>query len=71
MTLLSYYLIGLIQYHKYEYVPAEEWYVKKAARDIEARKTYFSSERNNYIKGDLYITQILDEEMKIGDLRLR
>lgn len=60
-----------LTYVKHEYVPAEEWYVKKAARDAEARNTYFSSERSNYVKGDLYITQILDEEMKQNDLCLR
>lgn len=53
-----------------EYVSASEWYVKKAARDAEARATYFSTERNKHEKGDLYITQILDEEMKADDARL-
>ena len=51
-------------------VSANEWYAKKATRDNEARNAYFSLERNRYQKGDLYITQILDEEMKADDPRL-
>ena len=54
-----------------EYVSAMEWYGKKASRDMEARKEYFSAERSNYQKGDLYITQILNEEMNADDPRLR
>lgn len=54
-----------------EYVSAQEWYARKAARDAEAREEYFHAERSNYQKGDLYITQILNEEMKSDDPRLR
>ena len=54
-----------------EYVSAKEWYARKAARDAEARDEYFHAERSNYQKGDLYITQILNEEMKSDDPRLR
>ena len=53
-----------------KHVFADEWYVKKAARDDEARYAYFSIERSRYQKGDLYITQILNEEMKADDPRL-
>lgn len=56
---------------KSEYVSAQEWYARKAARDSEAREEYFHAERSNYQKGDLYITQILNEEMKSDDSRLR
>lgn len=55
----------------HEYVQASEWYAKKAARDAAARNEYFNVEKNNYQKGDLYITQILNEEMKADDSRLR
>lgn len=54
-----------------EYVSAKEWYVRKAARDEATRNEYFHAERSNYQKGDLYITQILNEEMKADDSRLR
>ena len=40
-------------------------------RDQTARRQYFDVERNRRQKGDLYITNILDEEMKPDDPRLR
>ncbi len=49
----------------------EEWYLKKMNRDRKARREYFDLERNKRQKGDIYITGILDEEMKNDDLRLR
>lgn len=54
-----------------EYVLADEWYVKKAARDASARNEYFSAERSAYRKGDLYMPQILDEEINADDARLQ
>lgn len=50
---------------------SEEWYAKKMLRDKSARREYFNVERNKRQRGDLYITQIMDEEMKFDDLRLR
>lgn len=44
---------------------------KKMLRDRSDRREYFSVERNKRQRGDLYITQILDEEMKPDDERLR
>ena len=60
-----------VSYVKHIYVPSDEWYVKKAGRDAKARNSYFSSKGSSYVKGDLYITQILEEEMKADDSRLR
>ena len=40
-------------------------------RDKTARCEYFNVERNKRQRGDLYITQIMDEEMTADDLRLR
>jgi len=71
IVLLSKRAFECIQFQGYEYVPADEWYVKKSARDINARKEYFNAEKTNYQKGDLYITQILNEEMMPDDPRLR
>ncbi len=48
-----------------------QWYVKKMLRDKTARREYFSVERNKRQRGDLYIVQIMDEEMNYNDLRLR
>ena len=54
-----------------EIAESSEWYAKKMLRDKSARREYFSVERNRRQRGDLYITQIMDEEMMPGDLRLR
>lgn len=54
-----------------EIAESEEWYTRKQERDKAARREYFSVERNRRQRGDLYITQILDEEMKPNDPRLR
>lgn len=50
---------------------SEQWYTKKIQRDKAARREYFSAERNKRQRGDLYIIQIIDEEMKAHDPRLR
>lgn len=55
----------------YEVAEARNWYKKKAFRDQTARRQYFDVERNRRQKGDLYITTILDEEMRADDPRLR
>ena len=60
-----------IQFLGYEVAEHDEWYAKKMLRDRSARREYFSVERNERQRGDLYITQILDEEMKPDDERLR
>lgn len=60
-----------IQLLGYEVADHDEWYAKKMLRDRSARREYFSVERNKRQRGDLYITQILDEEMKPDDERLR
>lgn len=60
-----------IQFLGYEIADREEWYSRKMLRDKTARREYFSVERNKRQRGDLYITQIMDEEMKPNDSRLR
>ena len=60
-----------IQFRGYEVAEHDEWYAKKMLRDRSARREYFSVERNRRQRVDLYITQILDEEMKPDDERLR
>ena len=54
-----------------EIAESSEWYAKKMLRDKTARREYFSVERNRRQRGDLYITQIIDEEMMPDDPRLR
>lgn len=59
-----------IEYIGHEIAKCDEWYAKKMVRDKTARRDYFDIERNQYQRGDIYITQILNEEMKQDDLRL-
>ena len=60
-----------IKFIGYEVAESDEWYAKKMLRDKSARREYFSVERNKRQRGDLYITQIMDEEMTADDPRLR
>jgi hypothetical protein len=60
-----------IVFEGYEIADSKEWYLKKMQRDKAARREYFSAERNKRQRGDIYIPQILDEEMKADDQRLR
>lgn len=55
----------------YELAKSREWYAKKIQRDKKARREYFDVEKNRRQKGDIYITQIMDEEMRADDLCLR
>lgn len=48
-----------------------DWLSKKEKRDSEARRDYLNVERNRRQAGDIYITHIIDEEMKADDSRLR
>lgn len=54
-----------------EIAKSDEWYAKKVLRDRTARRDYFDVERNHYQKNDLYIMQIINEEMNSNDPRLR
>lgn len=60
-----------IKFKRYEVADSNEWYVKKMQRDKTARREYFSVERTRRQKGDIYIMQIIDEEMISDDARLR
>ena len=60
-----------IQYVGNEIAFSSEWYAKKERRDKAALREYFDTERNRRQRGDLYITAIMDEEMKPNDPRLR
>ena len=60
-----------IHFLGYEIAASNEWFAKKELRDKGARREYFSMERNKWQRGDLYIAQMIDEEMKPNDSRLR
>lgn len=59
-----------IKYVKSHYADANIYYRKKNDRDIAARKEYLDHRKNIRVKGQLYMNQILDEEIKNGDPRL-
>ena len=60
-----------IQFLGYEEASCQEWFVQKMQRDRAARRQYFDTERNKRQRDDLYIMQIMDEEMRSNDSRLR
>lgn len=60
-----------LQFRGYEIADSEKWFSKRELRDKSARRQYFDVERNKRQRGDLYIVQILDEEIKADDPRLR
>lgn len=60
-----------IAFQGYETADSSEWYARKMARDRAARREYFNVERNRLLPGDIFVTQILSEEMKANDPRLR
>lgn len=55
----------------YEVVTSKDWYTRKMNRDRAARRQYFDLEKNLFLPNDLFITEILKEEMKPDDSRLR
>lgn len=60
-----------IRFVGYETAESQKWYAKKMLRDRTARREYFNVERNRRQRGDLYIIEIMDEEMMANDPRLR
>lgn len=50
---------------------ANVWYEKKIKRENDARNEYFNNKKMERKKGDLYINQIIDEEMEADDERLQ
>ncbi len=60
-----------IVFKGYEIAEPEEWFKKKNDRDRSARRQYFDTEKNMIKPGDIFVTQILSEEMKPDDPRLR
>ena len=53
-----------------EEVDSSIWFPKRIQRDEKARKEYHSFDKG-YVRGDIYITRILDEEIKSDDTRLQ
>lgn len=60
-----------IQFLGYEIAENDKWFPRKNLRDKTARRQYFDSTRNKRQRGDIYMIQIMDEEMTDNDVRLR
>ena len=60
-----------IHFCGYEPVKWELWYGKKRQRDQAARNSYRDMDKEKWVRGDLYMPMILDEEVKEDDPRLR
>ena len=60
-----------IRYAGSEPVSAAEWYERKKNRDHKARNDYHRMSRQPYVKGELYMIRIIDEEVKPDDPRLQ
>ncbi|MCR5686136.1 MAG: DUF3990 domain-containing protein [Lachnospiraceae bacterium] len=54
-----------------EPVNAYEWYPKRTSRSEVARKQYRKMNKEEWQRGEIYITHILDEEIKPDDARLQ
>ena len=60
-----------LQFLDAQEAPRSVWLPRRERRDREAREQYFDHERNARKRADLFITQIIDEEMGPNDDRLR
>ena len=73
---LQYVLKSELAFSKLEFIGNELaeksiWYPLKNERDQKARREYYSMDTMQYIKNDLYMIQILDQEVKPDDPRLQ
>lgn len=60
-----------ISYIGYEKAKYDDWYARKMIRDRNARYAYLNEERFKRQRGDIFILNIIDEEMESDDQRLR
>ena len=60
----------VVRFISAEKVFSNEWYPKKNQRENAAKNEYFSSAKMKRQKGDIYISQIIDEDMEANDERL-
>lgn len=60
-----------INYKGYQEALDQEWYPIKENRDLLARKRYSELRQQPWMRGEIYVMTILDEEMKADDVRLR
>lgn len=71
IVLMSRKAFGNIRYLGSESVLAKDYYEKKIARDLEARRAYRATKSSEADIDDIYILDIMREEMKNNDPRLQ
>jgi hypothetical protein len=71
VVLISQKAFDSIRFIEAEKAFSDEWYLKKNNRENEARKEYFESTKMQRQKDDLYISQIINEDMEANDERLQ
>lgn len=71
VVLVSKKAFSRVEFKSAEYAPKEEWLPRRELRDSNARSAYFDKVRNARKPGDLFIMQIIDENLGPDDERLR
>ena len=72
IVLLSERSFAQIEFVEYEIADYREYYFKRAERDQQARKAYASQKKNlQQLKDDIFILDIIREDMKYDDPRLQ
>lgn len=70
IVLKSQKVFAQIQFARYENADAEEYYIKKNEREREARRQYRRNKKEQADVNELFILDIMREEIKNGDARL-
>lgn len=60
-----------LEFNEGIYVDSKTWFPKKEVRDKKARNDYYELKQKPWKKGEIYMMQILDMEIKKDDARLR
>lgn len=70
-VLKSYKAFEAIRFEESFYVDSSVWFPRKETRDRKARNEYCELRQKPWKKGEIYMMQILDMEIKKNDARLR
>lgn len=60
-----------LEFNEGIYVDSKTWFPKKEVRDKKVRNDYYELKQKPWKKGEIYMMQILDMEIKKDDARLR
>ena len=60
-----------IEFLGYSTISARAWYMRKQQRDFSVRRAYANMNTLEYMRNDLYIVQIINEEMRRDGTRLQ